>query len=102
MARADDIIEDAAAVAEQTAAQDASPAAPTLRKRDLIDLVATQTGLKKRHARAATEALLAAMGDAVERGEAMALEPFGRMRVARVAEREGGQTLTCKLRRKTV
>ena len=101
MARAEQTAKIADAPDAGTETAPAKSVKPALRKRDLIDRVAAETGLKKRQAKQATEALLVAMGEAVARGETLALEPFGRMRVARSVDREGGHTLTCKLRRKS-
>ncbi|MEM9710193.1 MAG: HU family DNA-binding protein [Pseudomonadota bacterium] len=76
------------------------PSAQTLRKRDLIERLTAETGLKRRDVRAVTEALLAALGESVAKGESLSLEPFGKLRVARSAEGTGSRTHTCKLRQK--
>ena len=72
----------------------------TLKKRDLIERAVAESGLKRRDVKAVTEAVLKIMGDAVDRGEGLALEPFGKLRLARVAEGTVSRTFTAKLRRK--
>lgn len=71
-----------------------------LRKKELIDRVVAATGARRRDAGPAVEATLAALGDALARGEALVLPPLGRMRVVkRKDSAKGGTTLTLKLSR---
>ncbi len=79
---------------------DANPVG-TFRKRELIERVTAETGLRRRDVKAVTEALLSAMGDAVREGQTLALEPMGKLRVARSNETGGRRVLTCKLRQKS-
>jgi len=72
-----------------------------LKKRELIDGVAAETGLKRREVRAVTEAVLSVMGGALADGRSLNLEPLGKLRVAKSTDNEGSRVLTCKLRRKT-
>lgn len=93
----------ATAEQEGTVEAGAADAVPStvLRKKDLIDRVVSETGLKPREVKAVAEALLANMGRAMAAGEALHVPPLGRMRVARSVTGDGSVTLTCKLRRKT-
>lgn len=89
---------------KKTTKSAAKPAAveprPVLKKRDLIERVVTDTGLKRREVKAVTEAVLHAMGEAVGQGDGLVLEPFGKLRVARATDNGASRVLTCKLRRK--
>ena len=71
-----------------------------LKKRELIDGVAAETGLKRREVRAVTEAVLSVMGGALAEGRSLNLEPLGKLRVAKSTDNDGSRVLTCKLRRK--
>ncbi len=73
----------------------------TLKKRDLVERAVAESGLKRRDVKAVTEAVLKIMGEAVDRGEALALEPLGKLRLARVSEGTNSRTYTAKLRRKS-
>ena len=92
--------------ATKTSTRKPEPAAPadppqvTFRKRDLIEQVTAETGLKRRDVKAISEAVLAAMGRAVGEGQSLALEPLGKLRVARTNESGASRVLTCKLRQK--
>ncbi|MDJ1009763.1 MAG: HU family DNA-binding protein [Paracoccaceae bacterium] len=72
----------------------------TLRKRELIERVTAETGLKWRDVKAIADAVLSVMGQAVGEGQTLALEPLGKLRVARTAENGAARVLTCKLRQK--
>ncbi|HMO09835.1 MAG TPA: HU family DNA-binding protein [Paracoccaceae bacterium] len=87
-----------AEVPVETPAEDAAATA-NLRKKDLIDHVVAATGAKRRDVGPAVEATLAAIGEALERGEALTLPPLGRLRVVKRKDgaKAGGATLTLKL-----
>lgn len=71
-----------------------------LKKRELIEGVAAETGLKRREVRAVAEAVLSVMGRALGDGRSLNLEPLGKLRVAKSTDNEGSRVLTCKLRQK--
>ncbi len=83
-----------------------SPAATApphvLKKRELIERVVENTGLKRRDVRTIAESVLQIMGDTVREGDSLALEPLGKLRVARVVDGPSNRTLTVKLRQKQV
>jgi Bacterial DNA-binding protein len=62
--------------------------------KDLIDNVATRTGGKKPEVKAAVEATLAALGEALATGKSLAVPPLGKLRVVK----NKGPALTLKLR----
>lgn len=84
------------------AAQAASPVslARELRKKELIDRVTAASGLKKSQARAAIEATLAVIGEAMEKGEAMNLEPLGKVKVQKEKDVGAANVYSCRVRRK--
>ncbi len=95
-----------AAARRKAAAKPAAATAPTtpvkggtLRKKDLIDRVVQVSGAKKKDTREIVEAVLTVLGDALAGGEMLALPPFGRARVNKHRDLDGGEMLTVKLRR---
>jgi len=89
--------------ARESAPDDATPpaAAPVTRlaKKEFVDRVAAASGARKKLAREIVEATLAALGDALSRGEDVVLPPLGRMRVSRSRDKASGEVLNIKLRR---
>jgi hypothetical protein len=62
--------------------------------KDLIECVAAKTGGKKPEVKAAVEATLAALGEALATGKALVVPPLGKLRVVK----NKGPALTLKLR----
>lgn len=72
----------------------AKTAAPQLKKKELIARVVTALdGKKKGNVKDIVEATLATLGEALQKGEALNLPPFGRARVSR-QKGEGAASLT--------
>ncbi len=72
----------------------ARSAAPQLKKKELVArVVAALDGRKKGNVKDIVEATLAALGEALQKGEALNLPPFGRARVSR-QKGEGAASLT--------
>ena len=70
-----------------------------MNKTQLIDVVATKTGLKKKDAEAAVAAVLSTVADTLAKGEKVQLIGFGTFEVKERAAREGrnpktGETIT--------
>jgi hypothetical protein len=65
-----------------------------LKLKDLIDSVAAATGGKKPDVKKVVEATLAALGEALAAGKALAVPPLGKVRVVK----NKGPALTLKLR----
>jgi hypothetical protein len=88
----------------QTMARAHSPTSETaasapLKKPDLLDQLATRSGLKKRDAKLALDATLTLIGEALARGDDLLLPPLGRVRVVKAKDLgAGAQLLTLKLR----
>jgi nucleoid DNA-binding protein len=89
--------EKAARPAPKGGAKPANPASG-LKLRDLIDSVATATGAKKSDAKITVEATLAALATALKSGADMTLPPLGKLRVVKLAEKNGATMMTLKLR----
>lgn len=95
----------AAAAAPAAPAADPAPApvakvkAPALKIKDLVTRVAEATGGKRKGVKEMVEATLAALGDALSKGEDLNLPGLGRTRIARMAEKDGGSLMTLKVRR---
>ena len=71
----------------------------TLRLKELVDQVAIRTGAPQRDVRAVVDAVLVALGQALDADRPLALPPFGKARVIRHKETIRSDTLTLKLRR---
>ncbi|WP_110549061.1 MULTISPECIES: HU family DNA-binding protein [Yoonia] len=83
--------------ADSSASETAAPM--PLKKPDLLDQLATRSGLKKRDAKLALDATLALIGEALARGDDLLLPPLGRVRVVKAKDLgAGAQLLTLKLR----
>ncbi|GAB1363574.1 hypothetical protein MASR1M32_28100 [Rhodobacter sp.] len=67
--------------------------------KDLVLRVTEATGGKKKDVKEIVEATLAALGDALGKGEDLNLPGLGRTRIAKTAEKDGAATLTLKVRR---
>ena len=69
-----------------------------LRKKELIDLVVAQSGVKKRDAKPVVEAMLAVMGQALNDGRELNLQPMGKVKVRRAKKLQDGSVLTARVR----
>jgi len=76
-----------------------SPDAPMVKKKDFIEKVVERSGIKKKDAKPVIEAMLAELGDALARGETLALRPLGKVKVVRRSSKPTADVLVCKLRR---
>lgn len=75
-----------------------APGTPELRKKELLDLVVEQSGVKRKDAKPAVEAMLAILGATIAEGREFNLQPFGKLRINRAEERTNGRITVCKLR----
>lgn len=82
-------------------AVEAKVALPELKKKDLIEQAVQRSGVKKAFAKSAIEAALAIMGETLDRGEGLNLEPLGKVKIQREKEVQGGKVITTRVRRKT-
>ncbi|MEC8630512.1 MAG: HU family DNA-binding protein [Pseudomonadota bacterium] len=87
------------AVTSADTGSDATTEDNVMRKRDLIDRVVEQSGVKKKDAKPAIEAALAILGEALSNEEQLNLPPMGKIMVNRKKELDNGEVLVVKLRR---
>jgi DNA-binding protein HU-alpha len=88
-----------ASVTSADTGSDATTEDNVMRKRDLIDRVVEQSGVKKKDAKPAIEAALAILGEALSNEEQLNLPPLGKIMVNRKKELDNGEVLVVKLRR---
>jgi Bacterial DNA-binding protein len=88
--------DDGSPVRADRAAEQAEASGPggMMKLKDLIDSVTAKTGGKKPEVKAAVEATLAALGEALATGKSLAVPPLGKLRVVK----NKGPALTLKLR----
>jgi nucleoid DNA-binding protein len=70
----------------------------TLKMKDLVAQVTAASGGKKKGVKEIVEATLAALGDALSKGEAINLPGFGRAKVAHAEDKGAGKPMTIKLK----
>ncbi len=90
-------IDMAAVIAAGTDAETAGPVMG-LKKKELIERVAAAVGGKKKDVKEIVEATLAALGEALQKGEALHLPPFGHAKVSRSKGEGKDSSMTVKLR----
>jgi len=76
----------------------ATVAEPSLRKKVLIDRVVARSGIKKKDAKPVVEAMLAVLGEALDKGEDMNLQPLGKVMVKREMEKPNAKIMICRIR----
>ncbi|MFK7753731.1 MAG: HU family DNA-binding protein [Sedimentitalea sp.] len=69
-----------------------------MKKAELVDLVVARSGIKKKYAKPAAEAMLAVLGEAIADGRELNLQPFGKLRINRAETKSNGRVIVCKLR----
>jgi len=89
---------DMAAVMAAGSGVDKSGPVSGLKKKELIERVAEAIGGKKKDVKEIVEATLAALGEALQKGEALHLPPFGHAKVARTKGEGKDSSMTVKLR----
>ena len=75
-------------------------AGPMMRKKELIDAVVAQSGVKKRDAKPVVEAMLQILGDSLRDGRELNLQPLGKVMVRRSKKTQSGTVLMTKVRLK--
>ena len=76
-------------------------AGPMMRKKELIEAVVAQSGVKKRDAKPVIEAMLSVLGNAISSGRELNLEPLGKLKINRTKTGRGAKVMICKLRQST-
>lgn len=78
----------------------ASMSLPDLRKQELLAKVVTRSGIPKRNVKPVIEALLSVLGDALEEGRDVNLNPMGKIVIKKSKPVRGGTVLTTRIRLK--
>lgn len=71
---------------------------PALKKKELIEAVTERSGIKKKDAKPVIEAMLAVLGQTLADGREMNLQPFGKVKINRAKDVQGGKVLITKIR----
>ena len=69
-----------------------------LRKRELLDTVVTQSGLKKKDVKPVVDMVLEVLGQALAENREMNLQPFGRLMVRKERSLTNGRMVIAKIR----
>lgn len=69
-----------------------------IKKKELIDRVVAESGMKKKDVKPVVEAMLAVMGRALREGEEIVAPPMGKMMVKRVKDLSNARVMTLRLR----
>ncbi len=69
-----------------------------VKKKELIDMVVSRSGIKKKDAKPVVEAMMAVLGDALAEGRMLNLQPLGKIKVNRTKEMSGSRVLRCQIR----
>lgn len=73
-------------------------AGPQMRKKELVDAVVAQTGMKKKNVKPVVEATLAILGAALGDNRELNLQPFGHLKVRKERELANGRMVVAKVR----
>jgi DNA-binding protein HU-alpha len=74
--------------------------AHVLRKKELIDRVVEKSGLKRKDAKPGIEAMLEVLGEALDNGEELNLQPFGKLMVKRTKDFDNAKVMIVKIRQR--
>lgn len=72
-----------------------------VRRKELVERIAVRSGAKPNLIKSVLDAVLAEVGDVLSGGEALQVQPLGKLSVNRRKDLPDGEVLICKLRRKT-
>lgn len=72
--------------------------APALRKKALLDAVVMRSGIKRKYAKPAIEAVLAVLGETLAEGREVNLPDLGKIKVTRTKKMSNGQVLFSRIR----
>jgi len=72
-----------------------------VRKKELIERVVAVSGMKKKDVKPAVEAMLSVLGQALSNGEALNINPLGKVQVNRKKQIDNAEVLITRIRRNT-
>ncbi|WP_299041335.1 HU family DNA-binding protein [uncultured Tateyamaria sp.] len=73
-------------------------AGPMMRKKELIEAVVAKSGMKKKDVKPAVEATLAVLGEALQDGRTLNLQPMGKVKINREKKLASGRMLVARIR----
>lgn len=91
----------AAAKAAPASAPDTSPTvvgSTELKKRELIDEVVSRSGVRKKFAKPAIEAMIDILGEAIADGREVNLQPLGKIKQQRIKDTSNARITVAKIR----
>ncbi|MDR9393515.1 MAG: HU family DNA-binding protein [Roseovarius sp.] len=71
---------------------------PALKKQELLAQVVEQSGIKKKYAKPVVEAMLDVLGESLEQGRELNLQPFGKLKHNRTKETANARIHVTKIR----
>ena len=74
--------------------------APELTKKEMVERMVAQSGMKKGDARRALEATMSALSDALREGNNLSLAPLGKMKISRTKETPNGKLVVLRVKLK--
>ncbi|MDA8747344.1 HU family DNA-binding protein [Litoreibacter sp.] len=77
-----------------------SDAASEINKRELVERVTAQSGMKKGDARRAVDAVLTALGSAIAEGKDIAAAPLGKIKIVRKKQTPNGELAVLRVKLK--
>lgn len=75
-------------------------ASKTVKRKELVERISEKSGLMPVVVKAVLDAVLQEVGDILSAGDALQVQPLGKVGVKRKQELPGTEILTCKIRRK--
>jgi len=81
-------------------ADDKSAPVNVVRRKELVERIATKSGMKPNLIKSVLDAVLLEIGDALSGGESVRVQPFGQISVNRRKDLPDGEVIICKLRRR--
>jgi len=73
--------------------------APVVRRKELVERIATRSGVKPNVIKSVLDSILQEMGDALQKDETLNIPPFGKISVNRRKSQANAEIIICKLRR---
>ena len=72
--------------------------APAMRKKELLEAVVAQSGMKKKDVKPVVEAMLTVLGDALAQDRELNLPPFAKVKIQKVKQLSGARVTVARLR----
>ena len=88
------------AKATPTSEMDGQVDRPELTKKEMVERMVAQSGMKKGDARRALEATMAAMAEALREGNDLSLAPLGKIKIARTKDTPNGKMVVLRVKLK--